>query len=402
MKRWKGCVSILLMCMAVLLTGCWNNRELNDLAVVVGIGIDKLPDTKEFRVSFQIINPKSVSLSGKGGGGTASPIIVYSANDQTIFGALRKASQNSTRQLFFAHNQLLVIGEAVARGGISEIFDFFERAHELRLNVPILIARDSDAESVLKIITPFESSSAQAITSGLETTSKIWSHIVDTQIIDMVRTLVGRGEPTISGVRIVSVANSRGNKNNTDRTKLPVMIEIKGIALFHDAKLVRWLDGKAARGTLWAQNKIKGTTMNVDCGREKEGTAAIELVRSKTNVRVDMNNGLPVFHLRINEEGNVNEIHCPIDLSKSKEILSLQTRWEELTKQEVLKAINVAKTNKSDIFSFGEAVKRDYPDDWRILKKTWPAIFAKCEIKVEVEAILRRTGLREKPYFLEK
>lgn len=84
---------------SLVLSGCWNSRELNELAIVSGIGLDSLDGKQGYRVTFQIINPSS-SAQTTGSASNQPPIIVVSATDRTIFGALRKASRRATRQLF--------------------------------------------------------------------------------------------------------------------------------------------------------------------------------------------------------------------------------------------------------------------------------------------------------------
>lgn len=85
--------------LSLILTGCWNSRELNDLAIVSGIGIDLTANNGEFRVTFQVVNP-SASSTSMGSGNGMPAVTVISASDRTVFGALRKASKRATRQLF--------------------------------------------------------------------------------------------------------------------------------------------------------------------------------------------------------------------------------------------------------------------------------------------------------------
>lgn len=99
----KGVMRVISMGVIVLmLSGCWNSRELNDLAIVSGIGIDLVPETNEFKVTFQLVNPSSTA-TGFGASAGEPSIVIVSATDRTIFGALRKASKRATRQLFCPH-----------------------------------------------------------------------------------------------------------------------------------------------------------------------------------------------------------------------------------------------------------------------------------------------------------
>lgn len=62
----------------------------------------------------------------------------------------------------------------MARDGINDIFDIFERSHELRLNSEILVARGSDAASVMKLLTPVESLPALGLVKKAQNTSSVW------------------------------------------------------------------------------------------------------------------------------------------------------------------------------------------------------------------------------------
>jgi spore germination protein KC len=395
MKATKPACIILLLSVTLLMNGCWNSRELNDIAVVVGLGIDKVHETNKYQLTFQIIIPSNVAQESKGGGGGIQ-VVVYSETDSTLFGALRKASQKVPRQLFFAHIQQVIIGEALAKDGIGEIFDLFGRSHEIRLTSPILVTRGTDAETVLRITLPLEKNPSAGLAKRLELTNEIWAQNVNVTVKDVIEEMHGQGEAAISGVRIVGDSEMGKSKSNLEQTKLPSYFKIEGVALFKDQKLVKWLDGQEARGTLWIQNKMKGTVVNIACMDKKEGTS-VELVRSQTKVKIDIDNGRPIFRISIDEEGVVNEVHCPIDLSKRKELIKIQKQWAEVTKKEVMEAVMVAQGKKSDIFGFGEEIRRTNPKVWKEMKGKWPEMFAEGKIEVQVEAYIRRTGMRKKP-----
>lgn len=399
----KTALILMLISAIMLLAGCWNSRELRDLAIVVGMGVDKEPNSGQYRVSFQMMNPGMVTLAaGGGGGGGSSTITVYSASDKTLFGALRKASLKVPRQLFFAHIQLLVVGEVLAREGIETLFDFYERSHELRLNTPVLIARGLDAETVLQIIMPMENNSALGNAKRLKNTAEIWSHSIETKVTDIVKGISGKSGFAISGVRIVGDSKAGGGKDNLQKVKLPAFAQISGIGLFHDGKLVHWVDGTTARGMMWAQDKMKSTIVNIGCEEENDEGVSIEVTRSKTNVKFAMVHGKPAFTISIKEEGNVNEVHCPVDVSKREVLLRLQKAWEAETRKEVEQALGISQKKKTEVFGFNEIVASSDRRMWKKIKDDWPDVFAESKVTVEVEAFIRRTGMRSKSYLSEK
>ena len=64
-------ILVLILC-AALLTGCWDREEINDVAFVIGIAVDKEGD--EYRSSLQIALPGQAGASGSEGGGEAQAV----------------------------------------------------------------------------------------------------------------------------------------------------------------------------------------------------------------------------------------------------------------------------------------------------------------------------------------
>ena len=52
---------ICLLCiLTILLSGCWSKRELNELAIVVALGIDKIDE--DYEITVQIVDPGEISM----------------------------------------------------------------------------------------------------------------------------------------------------------------------------------------------------------------------------------------------------------------------------------------------------------------------------------------------------
>jgi spore germination protein KC len=388
--------TVIVLGMVLLLTSCWNSRELNDLAIVSGIGIDKVPNKEEYQVTFQIVNPSSTATS-VGSSTGQPPITVYTTSDRTLFGALRKTSKKASRQLFFAHTQLVIIGESLAESGINDLFDIFERSHELRLNTAILVSRGTDAASILKVLLPVENLPAMGVVKKNANTSRVWGESRKINIFEIINGITGEGELVISGVQIIGSPEEGKLKKNLEQTDVKSIIAMSGLGLFNDGKLKYWMDGSEARGTLWVQNKLEETSINIDSDDEEEAIA-VNIILSKTKIKVDIVDGLPVFHVNIKEEGSVNELKSIVDLSNREEMLKLEKELAKKTKAEVMQSLQTAQRMKSDIFNFGNELKRTNPKVWETVQKDWETLFAKGELDVHVEAYIRSTGMRIKSY----
>ena len=84
-------VFISVLFILLLSSRCYNYKEINEMAIVSSVGIDK--DNDSYVVSAQIMNSKESEDSED------SQIIVYSKKGKTIHEALRNLTLESPRKL---------------------------------------------------------------------------------------------------------------------------------------------------------------------------------------------------------------------------------------------------------------------------------------------------------------
>ncbi|MGQ8873528.1 Ger(x)C family spore germination protein [Paenibacillus amylolyticus] len=380
----------------LLLTGCWNYKELNNLALPLAIGIDKAHDQDTYRYSFQIVNAREIA-GGKTG--QVVPVVVYSSEGHTLLEAARKVSKKVPRRLNVQHVRDLIIGEEMAKEGIESIFDFMERDAEPRLRTRVFIAKNTDANSILKTLTPIESIPANAILGKLKTSERVLAESYESGIDDVIRgLLIKGGGPVISGLEITGPQNSGHNKSTLERTDIPVQLVINGMALFKEGRLLGWINHQDARGISWINKKIHNTIVSLDC-EEKKDAIAIEVFKSKIRTKATFRGGQPVIHIRIRNVSTVGEVTCPsIDPSKSEEIRKLELQVNAKIKEEVVGAIQTVQAMKTDVLGFGDAINRANPKAWKRLEDKWNTLFSTCEFEVHVESKIQRTGKITKPY----
>jgi spore germination protein KC len=400
MKRTVFSLFCLLIVCTIFLTGCWDERELNKIALVMAIGLDKTKGKEEYRVSYEVVNP--TEISGKTGTGRTTPVTVYSSSGSTVFEALRNAAEVTPRQLMISHINIIVIGEDLAIEGIHGILDFFERDDEGRLTSNLLIAKDAKAVEVLKTLTPIDKVPAFAIKGKLDTMVQKLSKGYDIELDEVIRGALRKGGgPAISGVQLIKHAESGLKESDIKRTTPATIIKISGLAMFKHGKLVGWLNGETARGAAVINNKLRGSAVSIGCQQKKRGLS-IEVRGSKTKIKASSRDRIPTIQLFVKQEGSIGHILCAIDLKKSKEIRKLEKKWAKETKKEVENAISQAQRNHTDIFGFGEALERTNKQEWKKIEKNWSNIFAKSKVEVHVETRIRRPGMRSIPYLFSE
>ncbi len=389
MKR-KIHIMIICISLLILLTGCWNRRELNELAIVTGLGIDKSGD--QFIVSTQVVNPREIST--KGGSSTGkTPVIVYKKKGTTIFEAIRKITTVSPRKLYFAHLQILVLEEELAKKGIGETLDFLLRDHELRTDFYIVIAKGTNASNVLKVLTQLENIPTNQLFASLETSQKTWAPTISITLEQLSSEIVSDGiETNITGIVIDGDVQTGGEQENVQQIESSTKMQYKGIGVFKDDKLIGWLDEDESKGLNYVLGKVKSTIVNVPC--KNKGKTGIEVIRTKSDLKTRLSNGTLKGTVKLQVEGNIADVECrTLDLKKTKTISDIEKKTENIIKGQIEKALKINQEEyKTDLFGFGKALHRSEPVYWKKVKKEWKQKFSDMPVTVEVNVKIRRIG----------
>lgn len=383
----KLSVLLIVLLFLPLITGCWSRRELNELGIAVGIGIDKVE--KGYRVTAQVVSPGEIVAAKSST--TRTPVTVYEATAESIFEAIRKITTRSSREVYLAHLRVLVIGEKLAREGIEQALDHFSRDHEVRTDYFVIVARDSTATDVLKILTPIEKIPANNLYLSLDTSQKIWAPTATITLDQLISDIVSEGKsPILSAVKVVGKQVGQ-TQQNVEQIASPGYLKYTGLAVFKNDKLIGWLNEKESKGYSYITDNVKNTVGPIAC--PNGGKFVVEVIKSKTKLKGKINNGNPQIEISIKMEENIGEVDCQIDLTKRDTISELEKLAEQRVAAIVMKTVNkVKKDYKADIFGFGDAIHRADPAAWKLLKNDWDEQFAKVDVSVNVDTKIRRIG----------
>ena len=393
-------VFLYMILITIFLSGCWNKKELNDIAIISAMAIDK-NDDGTYTKTIQIINPGNVAGGLQGGGGGQSPAVsVYSATGQSVLDAHFNATSKVSRRLYHSHANLLVISEELAKEeGITTILDAFERDPEIRTTLKVVIAHDTKAGDLLKTLTAIDKIPAEKVNGTLRITELTRGEQIEVKLQDLISTLSSDGqEPVLSGFRMKGKVKQGKDIKNVQKSELDTTLEAYGLAVFREGKLIDWYQGETSRGVVWILDKIKETNVKLDWGGEKN-RLVYTVIRQKAKVSANTNKPLPVITIRIRAEGDIREVRKPINLDDPTIILDLEKELRKEIKMELEKVVKKTQQNKTDIFGFGEVIHRSNPKQWERLKSDWNEnYFPKLTVQVEVEAFIRRSGLRKNSY----
>lgn len=391
---------LFLIGICILLSGCWDKKELTDLSIVNAIGIDKTENGR-YLLTFQIINPGNVAAeqSGGGGGSGGIPVTVYSTTGKNITDAARNASKEISRMVYYAHANLVVIGKELANEGIYPIFDALERDPQFRTTATIVISENYKAEDMLKMLTPIDKLPANKITKALKFTERQLGENIDVDVDTVIANLVSDGkEPIISTFTVKGDLNKGKGQENTQTTEAAARLQANGLALFKDGKLQGIEYGQTAKGIIWILDKIKKTSISINW-KGKKNSINYQVVRSKTNVHSKFKKGRPIITVFVEAEGDIGEADIPINIKDPKKIHLLEKAIQKKIHHDISNTIKIVQSKKTDVFGFGDVIHQTFPKYWKKMNHNWNNNgFPELTVDVKVKVFIRRTGIRNDPY----
>jgi spore germination protein KC len=387
MRRVRTLGTLLLILALATATGCWNRRELNDLAIVTALGVDKAE--RGFHVSVQVVDPSEVAA--RSSGGSFSPVTTYDATGDTMAEAIRRMTTVTPRKLYFAHLRLFVIGEALAREGMGNSLDLLSRDQEGRTDFYIVVAKGHKAFDVLRILTPMERIPASKMHSSLQVSERAWAPTVSVQLDDLITEVVAKGiQPALTGITIKGDPNFGRELQNLRTPDTPTRLQYQGIAVFRSDKLIGWLNESESKGFSDITNRLNSTMVEIQC--PEGGKLAVEVIRSKSKMEGSVKNGKPEVVVTMRSEANVADVECHMHITGRNSLEEIEKRAEETMRLNAEQAVAKAKKLGTDVFGFGEEIHRSSPKYWSRVQNEWDQIFKELTVSFQVDMKIRRIG----------
>ncbi|MGE4274372.1 MAG: Ger(x)C family spore germination protein [Desulfitobacterium sp.] len=363
----------------LLLTGCWDRRELNTLAVVQAIGID-LTEEGQISLSTQILKPGEMKSGGE------KSVWVTTSKGETIFDAVRNASLQADRRLFFSHNKVIIISEEVAKMGFIPLVDFLIRDAEARGFAYVFVAQGK-AIDILKGEHEQEANPGKAI-ENLADISVLASILPKRNLKDLFIVLSSKKttSPILPGIK---TEESDGKSQD--------MIVLGNTAVFKRDKLVGWFDRFESRGVLWVLNEVESGSIVVKSPLGNDKNVTLEILNTSTKLTPEITDNTLSITIKVQGEGNLVEQMSSGNLATPESFAELEKRATDVIEEEIIAAVTKSQKWGGDIFEFGEEFHRKYPQEWPELEEDWDELFPKIEVKLEVSFQLIKAGLTSEP-----
>jgi len=379
----------LILSLCFLTSGCWNYNELDDFAIVTGMGIDEYEDG--YKVSLVISNSQSTQGSSREG---EAQTTVFTGTGNNITEAINEIDIKTPRNLYLGHMAVVVIDENVARKDINIVLEALTRNPESAKKYHITLAKNKKAEEILKTLSPLESFPSQNIANNIVTASTTQSITTESFISDFTMALLRPGvNGVMSSITIEGEASNIDNQDDLKNTEPKAMLKNETIGLFKEYKLVTWTTKEESLGI----NIVNNKTNRFYITNEIDDENVVVLVdNSKCEPKITIKDNKISVVLNIETKGAITEVGGKIDLAQPKVIEKIKKETEKNLKYMVYDGIKLAQEYKTDVFGIGNMIyKQDYKY-WYKVKNTWhDDYFPEVDFKVKVGVNLTSKGSLE-------
>lgn len=416
----KAAAALLLICMTLNLTACYDSKEIDDMAYVVSIGIDRGISDK-WRLTLQIPTMKEgggsneMKQEAKGSGEGAQEGYTYvSVDAPSFFTGINMLNSSIPRKLKFTHAHIIVFSEEVAKSGlIKEFIAPIIRFREIRRSAHIFVVKGT-ALDFIKNNRPFIGSQISKSFQQLIRESADTGFFPEVPLQSFYEGLISTTHQTIATIAAVNSHKSFqeegepwGDAFNTGggyvAGQMPRFgdnkIELLGTAVFDGDIMVGELNGDETRYLLMARGEFKRGFFTMQDPKKPELIIPLDvMISKKTKVNVTFDGAKPIINLKVWLDAELLAIQSRIHYEQPKLKVLLEQAFQQTIKEGIERVIKKCQALNADAFEFGDCATKNFLtiNDWE--SYNWHDHFKEAAVTVEVGFTIRRTGTQIKSY----
>lgn len=392
----KRKIIILIACVmcTIILTGCFDAKELDELAISLVMGLD-LEDDKVLYTAEVI----DLQYSSEGSGSVGDVSVKYvQGTGNTVYEALRDIPLKFGRRLYVAHIKAVIFGEDIAKKGLIPYMDLLFRAREQRESAYVIIAKGAKAYEVMGINSGPEPLPANYIVNLIESIESN-AKTVDTNMVDFINYYYHMGQHPVTAVLEKNekmALNQAGQETGTQEFELSSL----GSAVFKNDALVGYLNGNDTKALNFLLGNVKNGVITFPTPIEENDTSFSFIVAIRVNTKKDvvLENENITLKAKIKIKGYLGEVQGSIDITKHENMEKMAQACSRAVEEGIKSTVKkVQREFGFDIFGFGHEFHKKYTDEWKEIEGNWDEIFANADFEIEVHTDIISTGILNNP-----
>lgn len=363
-----------------ILSGCWDSIEIQNLAIITAAAIDS-EENHKVKVSVQIFIPRTITSGESGEDPSLGSTFVREGIGKNLAEAISVLQTNIPRKLFWGQCKIFIFGHDLAKTGIRKELDFLIRHPAPRINSNLYVS-EGKASNLLKLIPPLERYSGEVL-------SKFSQHQevgVDTTLSDISKDLTEASQsfslPYIKRLKSDEYA----------RKSYETIPTIVGTAIFKKDKMIGNIDLEETRGLLWLSRKIQRSTVSIK-PEENENEVIMMPTSGSVRFKPQIINNQWIMNIQIQVAASIIQNETFLSLLQEDVITKLEKGLENKLRDRISKTLEkIQKEYQADVVGFGRRFHQKYPEQWKKVKDHWDEKFPEVDVKLSVNATIKRSG----------
>jgi len=341
----------LLVFSLTMLSGCWNSKDIQNMAYVTAIGLDY--SEGRYITYVQVLNFTNIARTEGVQIGKKVPIWIGKGEGRTVVGSLDALYATSQLRLFWGHVKTVVVTENLMRKGVIEAYNALNRYREIRYNVLVYGTKerltDIFTQKSLLNLSPLDT----LMYSPQETYAQ-HSFITPIQGHTAIARLNEPAQPLM--VPSISITTKVWNE---DEKHVP-MFNISGAYFFNEKKLSGWLSDQDLKGARWMQHDLEHAFIQVP--QSGPAVAILVLHKPKYSIRPVIEGNKVRYDLKVRVRGKLSE------LMKDMSIEKLERMGEDTVRAQIEETFRKGLAANCDVLKLRQQLYRNYPKTWERLK----------------------------------
>lgn len=370
--RWT-CVSGIVAVCVMLLTGCWDSKEVQSINFITAIGIDYADN--QYTTYAQLIDFSSIAKQEGPTPREGSQIWIGKGTGTTLSMAINNLYETSQQQTLWTHVKAIVLSKNALEGRLEDIFNTLLHSGQLRYT-PWIYATEQDLSTLLS---PSAILNQSAQTIELFEPMRLYRQHSGYEPIRLHQLLDSLREPA-SVVLLPSVSTKNQTWHKGEET--PPLIRMDGFYVVSNGKSQGKVSGAEADGARYVNyDHVYQYPLYVYGNHGSTPELTLTLHKPKTRIKAKKSASGITFDLFTSVKGTIAEDHGSF---RSPRVME-QEAGKQMEAQ-IRSTFATTKARNIDSFGLVEHLYRHHLDWWRaeVARRAEP--LARIDLgKVEVD-----------------
>ncbi|MBD7938453.1 MULTISPECIES: Ger(x)C family spore germination protein [Cytobacillus] len=359
---------------ALLLSGCWDAKDIVEMQYITAIGIDYNKEKEEYILYAQVVSFAGVAKSEQAAT-VPSKVWVAKGQGKSMEAAMNEIYDKSNQIIYWAHIGIIIFHERLLQHGIDQISDSLARFQQIRETNWMYGTKDS-IEDIL-LVTSLFSSAVQTTLFNPEEVYHVHSIISPIRMHRFYSDFTEKA--TTTKLPMISVKEdvwtTKGATNDSAKNA--------GVFLLKGKKYLGNLPISDFRGLRWVTKTTKRSPLRI----KTEDNDEVNIIITKLDPHLKINKlDKDKFDVDVSANGGIIEVHKEISLPILKEKIT------EKMEKEIRESYENALKIKADLYNLEELVYRKDYDRWKNDYKGRFTLTEDSLANINIDITITKTG----------